>query len=55
MRKNGNVHEHVGVHVNNSILALIDPEGFVELPETKHNFKFKGTSPLKFHLGADFH
>ena len=55
MRKNGNVCECVGVCVDDLMLALVDPERFVKLPETKCNFKFKGTGPLDFHLGADFH
>ena len=35
--------------------AMKDPKSFVDVLEKKHKFKTKGTGPISFHLGMDFH
>jgi len=32
-----------------------DPEEFISLLENKYKFKTKGSGPISFHLGLDFH
>jgi hypothetical protein len=56
MRKNkeGTHYEYVGVYVDNLVLAMDDPEGFLHILETKYGFKLKGSGEINFHLGCDF-
>ena len=55
MRKNGNVYKYVAVYVDDLAIAMKDPKSFVDVLENKHKFKTKGTGPISFHLGMDFH
>ena len=51
---NKDVHEHVGVCVDDLAFALKQPKEFVKALEEKHSFLLKGTGSLTHHLGADF-
>ena len=55
IRKNGNIYEYIAVYVDDLTIAMKDPASFVQVLDTKYGFKFKGTGPLAFHLGADFY
>ena len=55
IRKNGNVYEYVAVYVDDLTIAMKDPKEFTDILEHKHKFKLKGTGPISFHLGMDFH
>ena len=47
-------YECIAVYVDDIAMALHDPQAFITLLEDKHNFSFKGTGKLSFHLGSDF-
>ena len=48
-------YEYVATYVDNLLLAMKDPQGFIKILESKpYCLKFKGTSKIDFHLGADF-
>ena len=49
----GKYYEYVACYVDDLAMALDDPETFVENLKSKHNFKFKGTGPIDFHLGMN--
>ena len=49
-----NRYEYVAVYVDDLAFALEDPMSLIDNLKEKNNFKFKGTGPLTFHLGADF-
>ena len=54
MRPNGDIYEYVAVYVDDLAMAMKDPETFINNLQKKHGFKFKGTGPMKYHLGANF-
>jgi hypothetical protein len=54
MRKIGNVHEYIGVYVDDMALGMKDPLSFTRLLQIKYHFKLKGTGPIGYHLGAEF-
>ena len=54
MRQNGERYEYIAVYVDDLAFALKDPQSFINILKTKHNFTIKEAGPLKFHLGADF-
>ena len=55
MRKNGDVYEYIAVYVDDLAIAMKDPKEFISILETKYKFKTKGSGPLSFHLGMNFH
>ncbi len=54
MRPTPTCYEYVAVYVDDIAMALRDPQGFIQALKDKHDFDFKGTGKLTFHLGADF-
>jgi hypothetical protein len=54
MRRNGDVHEYIGVYVDDLAIVAKKPQGIIDELETKHKFKLKGTGSISFHLGMDF-
>ena len=54
MRPNNGVYEYIAVYVDDLAIAMADPQSFVNILESKHKFKLKGTGPIEFHLGCDF-
>ena len=54
MQPNGKTYEYVAVYIDDLALALKDPEQLINNLQNKHGFKFKGTRPIKYHLGANF-
>ena len=55
MRDAGDCYEFVGVCVDDLALALKDPQAFIKDLQDKQGFTFKGSGPISFHLGCDFH
>jgi Reverse transcriptase (RNA-dependent DNA polymerase) len=54
MRKNEDIYEYVAVYVDDISIAMKDPQEFINILETVHGFKTKGTGPISVHLGMDF-
>jgi hypothetical protein len=54
MRKNGDIYEYFAVYVDDLLIAMKDLQEFINILETVHDFKKKGTGPISFHLGLDF-
>ena len=55
MRRNGEVYEYIAVYVDDLCLAMKDPKGFIDILKDKYDYKLKGTGPINFHLGCNFH
>ena len=55
MRKVGQLYEYIAVYVDDLAMAMIDPQEFVSILESRYNFKLKGTGAISFHLGMDLH
>ena len=55
MRQNGSIYEYVAVYVDDLAIAMKDPKEFISILEGKYKFKTKGSGPLSFHLGMNFH
>jgi hypothetical protein len=55
MHQNGNVYEYIGIYIDDLAMVLHEPQEFVEMLTNKYGFKLKGTGPITFHLGCDFH
>jgi Reverse transcriptase (RNA-dependent DNA polymerase) len=55
MRTNHDQYEHVAVYVDDLAVAMKDPKAFIDILETNYKFKTKGSGPISFHLGMDFH
>ena len=55
MRKSDKVYEYVAVYVDNLAIVMKDPQEFSSILEGKYKFKTKGSGPLSFHLGINFH
>jgi Reverse transcriptase (RNA-dependent DNA polymerase) len=55
MRRKGNTYEYVAVYDDDLAIAMKDPKEFTDTLEKKHKFQLKGTGPITFHLGMDFH
>ena len=55
MRENDGIYKYVATYVDDLLLAMKDPDAFIKtLQGDPYNFKFKGTSEVDFHLGADY-
>ena len=47
-------YEHVSAHMDNLLIASKDPRNIIKCLLEAYEFKLKGTSPIKCHLGCDF-
>jgi Reverse transcriptase (RNA-dependent DNA polymerase) len=54
LRLNGDIYEYIAVYVDDLLIAAKDPLAITKCLEESHMFKFKGTGPLKYHLGCDY-
>ena len=54
MRDKGDHYEYIAVYVDDLAIASRDPQAIIDCLVNEHNFKLKGTGPIKFHLGCDF-
>ena len=54
MRDKGDHYEYIAVYVDDLAIARRDPQAIIDCLVNEHNFKLKGTGPIKFHLGCDF-
>jgi hypothetical protein len=53
-RKNGDIYEQVAVYVVDLVIAVKEPQEFINILDTNHGFKTKGTGSISVHLGMDF-
>ena len=54
MRDCSTFYECVAVHVDNLLIASKDLESIIKCLLDNHKFKFKGSSPIKYHLDCNF-
>jgi hypothetical protein len=54
LRENGDTYEYVAVFVDDLVIAMKDPREFINILETVHGFKAKGTGPISDHLCMNF-
>jgi Reverse transcriptase (RNA-dependent DNA polymerase) len=55
MKKNHDQYEYVAVYADDLAVAMKDPKAFIAILEHKDKFKTKGSGPISFHSGMDFH
>jgi hypothetical protein len=55
MRRARNVYEYIAVYVDDLAMAAKDPKAIIHKLTHDYKFKLKGTGPIEFHLGCDFH
>ena len=48
-------YEYVAIYVDDLLIACDCASDFIHTHKRKHNLKFKGEGPLKYHLGCDYH
>ena len=48
-------YEYVAIYVDALLIACTCASEFIHTLKRKHNLKFKGDGPLKYHLGCDYH
>jgi hypothetical protein len=55
MRDAGDVYEYIAVYVDDLAIAAKNPAEIIEVFQTIHNFKLKGTGEISYHLGQQFY
>jgi hypothetical protein len=55
MRKAGKVWEYIAVYVDDLAIAMKNPQEFIDRLTNDYKYKLKGTGPIKYHLGLDYH
>jgi hypothetical protein len=55
MRPYNGVYEYVAVHIDDLLIAAKDPSSITKSLKEHHDFNLKGTGPLQYHLGCDYH
>jgi hypothetical protein len=55
MRKHGKLYEYAAVYVDDLAIDMKKPKEFISILEGINKFKTKGSGPLSFHLGMNFH
>ena len=48
-------YEYVAIYVDDLLIACYYASDFIHALKKKHNLKFKGEGPLKYHLRRDYH
>ena len=54
MREKDGLYKYICVYIDDLAIAMLDPAAFCEMLKSKHGYKLKGVSDLKYHLGCDF-
>ena len=54
MRRSQDLYEYIAVYVDDLAICARNPKEITDILENVHNFKLKGTGPIKYHLGCDF-
>ena len=54
MREKDGLCEYICVYIDDLAIVMKDPAAFCEMLKSKHGYKLKGVSDLKYHLGCDF-
>ena len=55
IKRVGNHYEYIVRYVDDLGIVSKDPEGIIKKLTEDHGLKLKGTGPIKYHLGCDFH
>lgn len=55
MRPAGDHYEYIAVYVDDIAFVMESPNEFIDVLQDKYKFKLKGSGPISFHLGMDFH
>ena len=55
IKRVGNHYEYIVRYVDDLGIVSKDPEGIIKKLTEGHGLKLKGTGPIKYHLGCDFH
>jgi Reverse transcriptase (RNA-dependent DNA polymerase) len=55
MRPSGAIYEYVAVYIDDLAIAMKDTKEFISILEGMYKFKTKGSGPLSFQLGMNFH
>jgi hypothetical protein len=50
----GTHYEYVAVYVDDLMIAMRDPQPFVDILTQRYKFKLKGTGDIDYHIGIDF-
>ena len=50
MRKNGKLYKYVASYVDDLCIVAKDPTKIIQLLESQHHYKLKGTGPISYHL-----
>jgi hypothetical protein len=50
----GTHYEYVAVYVDDLMIAMRDPQPFVDILTQRYKFKLKGTGDIAYHIGIDF-
>ena len=53
MREKGSLYEYIDVYVDDLAISAKNPKEITVNLMKKHDFKLKGTGPIKYHLGCD--
>ena len=54
MREKDGLCEYICVYIDDLVIAMNDPAALCEMLKSKHGYKLKGVSDLKYHKGCDF-
>ena len=52
--EDGSHYEYVAVYVDDLMIAMKNPQAFVDLLQKNYKFKLKGTGTIEYHIGMDF-
>ena len=55
MRQVGNVYEYIATYVDDLAICSKNPQAIIDTFTKTYKYKLKGTGPLSYHLGCDYH
>ena len=55
MRDKGSHYEYIARYVDDLAIISKNPQDIINNFTEKYNLKLKGSGPIKYHLGSDFH
>lgn len=55
IRRVGNVYEYIATYVDDLAICSKDPQSIIDTLTKTYKYKLKGTGPLSYHLGCDYH
>ena len=54
IQKNGEHYKYIASYVDDLCIVARDPNEIINNIKSTQNFKFKGSGPIKYHLGCDY-